>query len=127
MDNEAKKDLTDADAQSPSSGKLTKSGSIEQPTKPMSDADLFDYFANLAPPEEQTIKARINKLLPALAVARRNGSSPQVLAVALKEVGLPISHVTLRKRLDKHDRVQKDKGRSSSADDNNDGAEPALV
>ncbi|WP_321854045.1 hypothetical protein [Paraburkholderia tropica] len=72
---------------------------------PRNDAELATHLEQLAPPPELIAKQRLEKLIPSLAKARRNGNSIQTLASILKMNRIDVSHVTLRKRLDDYEKA----------------------
>lgn len=65
--------------------------------------ELFAYFLHKAPPAALLAKQRLEKLLPALVTARRNGHKIKALVADLAEHGIETSHVTLRKKLDAYE------------------------
>ncbi|MDR5794491.1 hypothetical protein QCE49_14005 [Caballeronia sp. LZ008] len=72
------------------------------------DVMLFDYFKNLTPPAGQVARIRLEKLLPALALAHANGNSVKSLVDALKVKGINVSAVTLRKKISAYPVVRRD-------------------
>jgi hypothetical protein len=83
----------------------------------LSDDELAALFENLAPPPKLIAKKRLEKLLPALAIARKNGNGVKELAEKLKEQGIDVSVVTLRAKLDAYEKRQKDPSGTDHAQD----------
>lgn len=86
-------------------------------TQQLNDDELIAHFEGLAPPPELMAKQRLEKMIPSLVKARRNGNSIQTLASILKTNGIDVSHVTLRKRLDDYEKATTpQRGASSDTD-----------
>ncbi|CAN0622809.1 protein of unknown function [Burkholderia multivorans] len=91
----------------PASSKQVSGPQDETKAKKLTDEELISLFENLAPPPELIAKQRLEKMMPSLAKARRNGNSVQSLADTLKVNGIDVSHVTLRKKLDEYEKKEK--------------------